>query len=845
MKRLDENSNVTYFSNVYIIHRDFSASKGDSQFLKQVRGYPALAKLRTKQGGNTNTSYYTFTYDQLKTVSPQFQAVYAAQPEEDPEITKENRRYDEQYGLSDMDEKRFYPLQNRLDYELLTNDTASAGKNNELIGKWESMDSHTSRTQDSRNNPVFYAFRELEKEKLKENETVDTKTADLGGVDLDDPYYYVYRKTATSRPSEYNASKAAIYLKKYGFDKAFQTCEQSDIITAPVEQNTFVNAGPGTGKTYTLIQKINYLVTQAGVDPETMPVLCFTRAAVDEVKKRLQKFVDDGGPRNLLNVDVRTFHSFAWWLISSMNEVYEGETGYHEIAMESLSYDSSIVKATQLLEKYGDEIFANWTHFIVDEVQDLTDIRAHFVLAIVKGCLKKGAGVTVFGDSCQAIYDYNQDVVRNPMTSMEFYADLFEMMFGKAEFCRLTLNHRQSDALIAATEGMRSAILSEDMEKMQTEAGELLNRIRHENGRYISESITTRRLDELRSGGKICLMCRNNAEVLGLSTNLRKRGIKHVVNAYDNSDYFAGWVGAVFGGYDKDAITYDTFEDRLESAGIKDSMKYWNRLNQIMGKDNDVLRVQEILKSIYRSNKDDAVLRNIETGDVIVSNIHRSKGREYDCVVLDSRFVERLANGDGDTYQQGKQFRDKSYRMVEYKALYVAITRARKRLRFASLVRHKCGCYPIYKTGRKRWMNMQNRIPNLFEVRANTDLDVNSCRDNETQRYLVRNVRNGDEIRLDREIRGDTFQYRVMHVTDDGEKKIGLVSSALLEDLAAMTHVERDDGTRDMTVLPSSINDLYVTGIYTQYEIAEDTGRMKVWVWADFCGLGHMTYDIY
>ena len=845
MKQMDEDSNITYFSNVYVIHKDFSASRGDDQFLKQVKGFPALAKLRAKQGGNTNTSYYTFTYDQLKTVAPQFEAVYAPQPKEDPEITRENRKYDEQYGLSDMDHRKFYPLQNRADYEELTVDTASKNQKEKLIGKWKPMDSHNRRAPNKKNNPVFYAFRELEKEKLKEDQTVDTRTADLDGVDLDDPYYYVYRKTATSKPSEYDASKAEIYLKKYGFDKAFQTCEQNDIITAPVEQNTFVNAGPGTGKTYTLIQKINYLVAQAGVDPESMPVLCFTRAAVDEVKKRLQKFVDDGGPRNLINVDVRTFHSFAWWLISSMNDAYKGEAGYHEIAMESLSYDSSIVKATQLIEMYSDDIFANWTHFIVDEVQDLTDIRAHFVLAIVKGCLKKGAGVTVFGDSCQAIYDYNQDVVKSPMTSMEFYADLFKMMFGKAEFCRLTLNHRQSDVLIAATEGMRSAILSEDMERMREETGKLLTRIRHEDGKYISESITIGRLDELRDGGRICLMCRNNAEVLSLSTNLRKRGISHVVNAYDNSDYFAGWVGAVFGGYDKDAITYDAFEDRLNAYGLSSSRQYWNRLNEIMGKDDDILRVQEILKSIYRSNKDDSIIRNKENGDVIVSNIHRSKGREYDCVMLDSRFVERLANGDQDKHQQGKQFRDKDYRMVEYKALYVAITRARKKLLFASLVRHNCEIYVICKTGRKRWMNMQKHRPNLFEVRANTDFDISSCFSREIQRYIVHNVHNGDEIRLDREISGDAFQYRVIHVTDDGETKIGLASSTLLEDLAVMTHFESRNGTKDVTLLPSSINDLYVTGRYTQYKIAENTGKMKVWVWPDFCGLGHMTYDIY
>ena len=99
--------------------------------------------------------------------------------------------------------------------------------------------------------------------------------------------------------------------------------------------------------------------------------------------------------------------------------------------MKSLSYDGSIIKATQIIHKYPDVILGGWRHFIVDEIQDLTDVRARLVLEIISGCIEVGCGVTVLGDSCQAIYDYNQQNISVPMTSAKFYKLLFELLYKR------------------------------------------------------------------------------------------------------------------------------------------------------------------------------------------------------------------------------------------------------------------------------------------------------------------------------------------------------------------------------------------------------------------------------
>ncbi|SFE17526.1 tetratricopeptide repeat protein [Succiniclasticum ruminis] len=203
----------------------------------------------------------------------------------------------------------------------------------------------------------------------------------------------------------------------------FSECKQSDIITASPRKSFFVDAGPGTGKTYTLIQKLNYMVTQEGVEADGILVLCFTNAAVDEIRFRLKQFVANGADRSLVLVDVRTFHSFAWWLINEANSELI-DSGWDPVNMASLYFEKSLVYAKKIFESFGQEVVARWEYFIVDEIQDLTNTLGNFVLEIINACLSVGCGVSVLGDACQAIYDY-QESQSNSLKSGEFYKTLF------------------------------------------------------------------------------------------------------------------------------------------------------------------------------------------------------------------------------------------------------------------------------------------------------------------------------------------------------------------------------------------------------------------------------------
>jgi DNA helicase II / ATP-dependent DNA helicase PcrA len=74
---------------------------------------------------------------------------------------------------------------------------------------------------------------------------------------------------------------------------------------ASASRHILVTAGPGTGKTATLTQRIAALV-KGGHDPARMTAITFTVKAADEVRERLLKAVGPAGER----VFVGTFHQF-------------------------------------------------------------------------------------------------------------------------------------------------------------------------------------------------------------------------------------------------------------------------------------------------------------------------------------------------------------------------------------------------------------------------------------------------------------------------------------------------------------------------------------------------------
>lgn len=101
-----------------------------------------------------------------------------------------------------------------------------------------------------------------------------------------------------------NYSNFFLNIEKFGLDLQ----QQTSIVTN--EDNNIVIAGAGSGKTTTIVGKINYIINRYKVNPNEILLISFTRISADTLAKRI----------NIKGVDAKTFHRFGLDVISSVED---------------------------------------------------------------------------------------------------------------------------------------------------------------------------------------------------------------------------------------------------------------------------------------------------------------------------------------------------------------------------------------------------------------------------------------------------------------------------------------------------------------------------------------------
>lgn len=184
--------------------------------------------------------------------------------------------------------------------------------------------------------------------------------------------------------------------------------EQRRVVEAPAGAELLVLAGPGSGKTRTLVHRAAWLVLRDGVPPRRLLVLCYNRATVGELRRRLVELLGESGRE----VRVSTLHALALSLAGPAGE-----------DRAQPDFDEMLRRAVRLLrgepEVEGQApaeppefLRAGWTHLLVDEVQDIDPLQAELLAALVGGLRardeqdEEGHRLAVFavGDDDQNIY---------------------------------------------------------------------------------------------------------------------------------------------------------------------------------------------------------------------------------------------------------------------------------------------------------------------------------------------------------------------------------------------------------------------------------------------------------
>jgi hypothetical protein len=550
------------------------------------------------------------------------------------------------------------------------------------------------------------------------------------------------------------------------------TDEQLSVIRRPIDSRTLLIAPAGTGKTFTLVRRIEHLLEE-GLAPDEVLTLSFSRAAVAELAKRTK------GQTYL--VDVRTFDA---WALDLLRNTYSDEEWGH------WTFDERIVEATAALAQ-GDT--AHYTHRIrhvlLDEVQDLVGARQDMVRTLLTAL---DCGFTVVGDPAQAIYRFQQRSDGTEGDVFGWLRDTYGESLGETALCRdFRARRPREPALIACGVDLRSGEVTE----------ETIRSVRH---RFL-DLLCVGTVGDIAGGlayqgGTSAILCRDNGQVLQVSAELHDAGVAHRVQGRAGETGLPAWVAGLLRRdgrtIDEDAFRADTDTEDLTFA--------WASLRSVAGTGSNRVDLDRLRNELAggRSKLSPA------PGDepiVSVSSMHRAKGLEYDHVfILES------------------PVRDHRYVLDEARLLYMAMTRSREDVFRLEPIASKGPLYVKRGSANGRWGRYHFRRHGARYGLAIEPGDVGGDRPagtalfaddpGELQLYLARQVRPGDNVTLERagEEPADDLPVPMYVVRHDG-RPIGVLSTTFREALSAYLFdrgVPRPDARWPQTITGCRVEDV-------------------------------------
>ena len=247
---------------------------------------------------------------------------------------------------------------------------------------------------------------------------------------------------------------------------------QIKIVTAPAGRNMLILAGPGSGKTRTVVHRCAYLLRVERVRPQSVLVCCFNRSAAIELRRRLS----DLAGADARGVTVLTYHALAMRLLGysfaarARGPGPGGSGGAGEpAAAAEFDLDALVPEAVKLLrgrttlpglepDEVRDRLLAGFQHILVDEYQDIDEPQYELISAITGRTLDDAdqkLSILAVGDDDQNIYTFRG-------ANVEFIRR-FEREYS-AETHYLVENYRSTRHIIAAA----NQLISVNTDRMKT-----------------------------------------------------------------------------------------------------------------------------------------------------------------------------------------------------------------------------------------------------------------------------------------------------------------------------------------------------------------------------------------
>lgn len=571
------------------------------------------------------------------------------------------------------------------------------------------------------------------------------------------------------------------------------TSAQCTVVELPWDAKALVNAAAGTGKTTTLIRRIEHLIQDEGLQAADILVLSFSRAAVREVSERLAQ-----AGTVARRVRAQTFDGWATSLL------YQEDP--HRTDLSSMGYDRRIKMATEAVEHglIEESERGEPRHVVVDESQDLVGVRRELVEAVLDQL--RNSGFTVVGDVAQSIYGFqvSDPAARTDETGRFF--DWLRASFPDEELVEHTLdvNFR------ACTPEARTALeLGPRLQRMRTdaEAVDLLRELSSLLSGVPSFGSLENRFvqDSLREAdGTTAILCQDNAQVLALSRDLDGHSIPHRVKRGIRDRVAPSWLAALFDVVFDGEITESDFLDaveRFDPAVPKPPAFAWRSLRRVAAAPRRRLDLFDLRCAIAEDRLPDDLTAPAEHR-LTLSTVHRAKGMEFDRVIIVG--ADREPRRDEDL-QAAARLR------------YVAMTRPRLdlyRWEAPKTWMYRKANLPLSRA--ERWyithrrgqcMGIEILGADVAPVRSPESIDVDPAG---IQKYLRERVNDGDPMEF-RKLHDlpvtidETPEYGLFH---DGVR-VGDASEQFRRDLRRLI------GGKDREIWPVSIEGMRVDAMRT------------------------------
>lgn len=429
------------------------------------------------------------------------------------------------------------------------------------------------------------------------------------------------------------------------FDKLFNALseKQLNIINDNSSQYIAVAAGPGSGKTRVLVHKLASLLLLEDVKHEQLLMVTFSRAAAVEFKKRLYELIENSAAF----VEIKTFHSYCFDLLGKVGNIENSKNVVSNAAEMIRNGEVELGRITK-------------TVIVIDEAQDMDGDE----FALIEALMERNEEMRVIavGDDDQNIYGFRG-------SDSKYMCSLITEK-GAVKY-ELTENYRSLRNVVelanAFAETITARMKTEPITAVNDSVGDL-QIVRHRS-RSLDEAVANHVIDTYDGSGTACVLTATNEETLRIAGLLQKKGQRaKLIQSNDGFDiyniaeirYFMKKIETELSSPVIDGELWETSKsalckkyshskclplclELLEDFEASYSQKYKTDLDMF----------------IHESRLEDFC--RAEKGTVLVSTVHKSKGREFDSVYM------LLDNFTCNTDEKRRE-------------LYVGITRARSNL---------------------------------------------------------------------------------------------------------------------------------------------------------------------